>query len=140
MAKFESRIAKVEEKDEVIFNFLADFNNYEKLIPADRVRDWESTPDKCSFTVDGLGHAGLEIIEREAHKLIKINSDEQTMLQFTMWIQLKQLAEPDTRIKISLDVNINSMMLPMVKKPLQEFIDSLVEQLEKIPFKDLSGQ
>jgi len=137
MAKFES---KVEEKNEVIFNFLADFNNYEKLIPADRVTQWESAPDKCSFTVEGLGHAGLEIIEREAHKLIKISSDKQTMLQFTMWIQLKQLAEVNTRIKITLDVNINAMMLPMVKKPLQEFIDTLVEQLENIPFKDLADQ
>jgi len=140
MAKFESKVGKVEEKDEVIFNFLADFNNYEKLIPADKVKDWDSNPDKCSFTVDGLGNAGLEIIERDAHKLIKIKSDEKTMLQFIMWIQLKQLEESDTRIKITLDVNVNAMMLPMVKKPLQEFIDSLVEQLEKIPFKDLAGQ
>lgn len=140
MAKFQSKVGKAEEKDEVIFKFLADFNNYEKLIPADRIKNWESTADKCSFTVDGIGYAGLEIIEKEAHKLIKIRSDEKTMLQFTMWIQLKQLAEPDTRIKITLDVSINAMMLPMVKKPLQEFIDTLVEQLEKIPFKDLAGQ
>ena len=137
MAKFESKVGKAEEKDEIIFNFLSDFNNYKKLIPPERIRDWESGPDRCSFTVDGIGHAGLQMIEKEAFKLIKISSDENTMVQFTMWIQLKQEAELDTRIKITLDVNISTMILPMVKKPLQEFIDTLVEQLEKIPFREL---
>ena len=59
MAKIESKTGKVEEQDEIIFDFLADFNNYRKLIPPDKVREWESGTDWCSFTVDGIGHAGI---------------------------------------------------------------------------------
>jgi carbon monoxide dehydrogenase subunit G len=137
MSKIESRTGKIAEKDTVIYNFLSDFNNYRQLIPAERIKYWEATADSCSFTVDGMGHAGLKIVEREPDKMIKISSDEKTMFQFLMWIQLKAMAEEDTRVKITIEVNLNPFMLSMVNKPLKEFTDMLVEQLEKIPFRDL---
>lgn len=137
MSKIESRKGKIKEKDTVIYNFLSDFTNYRQLVPPDRVKDWQATADSCSFTIDGIGHAGMKIIEKEPFKLIKISSDEKTMVQFNMWIQLKGVNDEDTRIKITIDVNLNPIMLSMVEKPLKEFTDNLVDQVEKIPFKDL---
>jgi carbon monoxide dehydrogenase subunit G len=137
MSKIESRTGKITEKDTVVYDFLSDFTNYRKLVPPDRVKDWQATADSCSFTIDGIGHAGMKIIEREPDKLIKISSDEKTMIQFNMWIQLKGMNDQDTRIRITIDVNMNPVMLSMVEKPLKEFTDNLVEQVEKIPFKDL---
>jgi len=46
-----------------------------------------------------------------------------------MWIQLKSVAEDDTRIKITIDPEVNMMMMTMVKKPLKEFVDMLAERL-----------
>ncbi len=104
-------------------------------MPPDRIRDWESTSDSCNFSVEGIGPAGLKIIERQPYKLVKISSDEKTLLQFFMWVQLKGIDDQDTRIRITIDVNINPAMLSMVKSSLKEFIDLLVGQLEIIPFK-----
>ena len=137
MSKIESKIGMIREKDELIYGFLSDFNNYQKLIPPDKVKDWESDTDHCSFTVDGLGHAGMQIIGKEAFKTIKISSDEKTMIPFTMWIQLKKMEEANTRVKITIEVKLNPVMLPMVKKPLQEFVDTLVDQMITIPYQDI---
>ncbi|MBL7110742.1 MAG: SRPBCC family protein [Bacteroidales bacterium] len=134
MAKIESRVGIIKSSDEKIYNFLADFNNFKDLIPADKVKDWESTEDSCKFKVEGVGQAGLKIIEKEPHTLIKITSDETTPLPFQLWIQIKSVGENDSRIKITVDVDVNPVMAAMVKSPLQSFVDTLVDQAEKMEF------
>ncbi len=134
MSKIESRIGKIEHCDERIYGFLSDFDNYKQLIPEERVKNFISEGDTCSFSVEGLGKAGLRIIEKEPYKLIKIVSESGTPVSFSLWIQLKGMADYDTRVKITLEPNVNKLMMGMVKKPLQSFVDTIMDNLEKIPF------
>ncbi len=134
MSKIESRIGKIEHYDERVFGFLSDFDNYQQLIPEDKVKNFTSTGDTCSFRVEGIGKAGLRIAEKEPYKLIKIVSESGTPVHFTLWIQLKRMGDYDTRVKITVEPNVNKLMLGMVKKPLQNFVNMIVDQLEKIPF------
>ena len=76
MPKIESRTGKIRTSEEKIYTFLSNFNNFRKLIPEDKAKDWESTEDTCSFNVEGIGRFGLRIIEKEPNKLIKITSDD----------------------------------------------------------------
>jgi hypothetical protein len=134
MSKIESRIGVIREPEEKIYNFLADFNNFKDLLPEDRISGFESTEDSCSFTVEGMGRLGMKTIEKEPHQLIKIGSDEQSPIEFTLWIQLKQLEPGDSRMKITVEPKLNPMMAGMVKKPLKTFVDSLVERAEQISY------
>lgn len=134
MSKIESRIGVIKQSEERIFIFLSDFSNFKNLVPADRVKNWESTSDSCSFTVEGIGQVGLRIIEKEPNKLIKISSDGKKPVPFVVWIQIKEVADKDSRIKITADVEMNPVLSAMVKNPLKSFVDSLVEQAEKMNF------
>jgi carbon monoxide dehydrogenase subunit G len=134
MLKIESRIGIIKESEERIYSFLSDFNNFKNLVPADRVKNWEATADNCSFTVEGIGPVGLRITEKEPNKLIKITSDGKKPIPFFIWIQIKEVAEKDSRIKIIADVDVNPLMAAMVKGPLKSFVDTLVEQAEKMKF------
>ncbi len=134
MSKIESRIGKIEHCDERVFGFLSDFDNYKQLVPEDKVKNFSSEGDSCSFSVEGIGKAGLRITEKEPYKLIKIVSESGTPVGFTLWIQLKGMADYDTRVKITVEPNVNKLMMGMVRKPLQEFVDTIVDHLEKIPF------
>jgi len=137
MVKTESRIGIIKESDEKIFQFLADFNHFKSLIPADKIKDFESSGDTCRFTVEGIGELGLKVIEKDPHKLIKIGSDETTPFEFLMWIQIKELGERDSRMRITVEVKINPMMATMIKKPLKTFVDTLIDQAEKISYDPL---
>lgn len=134
MSKIESRIGMIKESEEKIYTFLSDFNNFRNIIPEDRVKNWESTGDTCNFNVEGIGPVGLRIIEKEPNKLIKITSIGKKPAPFIVWIQIKEVEEKDSRIKITADVDVNPLMGAMVKGPLKSFVDSLVEQAEKIKF------
>lgn len=135
MSKIESKIGQINQSDEKIYGFLADFNNFKHLIPADKVKNWESTENSCKFTVDGIGDAGLKIIEKTPFSLIKVTSEGKTPLAFFLWIQIKKIEESKSAIRIVIEPQVNPIMLAMVKGPLQNFLDMLVDQLGNLKIK-----
>jgi carbon monoxide dehydrogenase subunit G len=133
--KIESRIGKSINSDAEIYEFITNFNNFRDLLPDEKVTDWESSVDRCSFRVDPVGRTDLQILEKEPHKLVKIGSDpEQSNYQFTIWIQLKQVAENDTRVKITIEPHVNMMVVQMIKGPLKKFADGLIDKIETFQF------
>jgi carbon monoxide dehydrogenase subunit G len=132
MSKIESKIGRINKSDEKIYNFLSDFNNFQHLIPADKVKNWSSSNDACHFTVDGIGDAGMKIIEKTPFSLIKITSEGKTPISFFLWIQIKKIDENTSAIKIVIEPQVNQMILMMVKGPLQNFVDMLIDQLGKL--------
>jgi carbon monoxide dehydrogenase subunit G len=130
MLKVESKIGNINDSDEHIYNFLADFNHFSSLIPRDRVKNWKANNDSCRFTLDGLGDIGMKIVERKPCTLIKVTGDESSKFGFFFWIQFKKMSDTDTRIKLTIHADINPMVQMMAKKPLQKFLDLLVDQLE----------
>jgi len=48
-------------------------------------------------------------------------------MDFSFWIQLHQVSEGDTRIRLVLHADLNMMMRMMIGKKLQEGLDQAVE-------------
>jgi len=133
--KIESKIGKSTHSDQQIYNFISDFNNFKDLLPEGKVSGWESSEDQCSFNVDPLGRTGLQIIDKSPYSLVKIASvPEFSSYQFSIWIQLKKIAENDTRIKITVEPHVNKMLLPMIKGPLKLFVNGLIDKMEGFSF------
>jgi carbon monoxide dehydrogenase subunit G len=51
-----------------------------------------------------------------------------------MWIQLKQVAENDTRMKLTLRADLSPFIKPMASKPLQDVLDKIAAVLATIPY------
>ncbi len=132
--QLESKIGTIQNSDERIYNFLSNFNNFRHLIPEDKVQDWQSDEDSCRFKINPIGQTGVRIIEKEPYKLIKLSSLEDSSFKFLFWAQFKSQEENTTHIKLTLDVEMNKMLEMMARKPLQEFLDKLVDQLAKYSF------
>jgi hypothetical protein len=133
--KIESRIGKSESSDQQIYAFISNFHNFRELLPADRVSGWEASEVKCSFQVDPLGRTGLMIIEKQPYSLVKMSSDpEFSSYQFLIWVQLKKMADRDTRIKITVEPQVSKMLLPMIRGPLKKLADSLIDKMESFDF------
>jgi carbon monoxide dehydrogenase subunit G len=132
--KLESKVGRIPQNHEVIYNFLSNFDNFKEMLPSDKVKNFISEGDSCRFTLDMIGETGFKIIEKAPFKLIKLSSLEQSKFGFTLWIQLKDLGENATASRLSMEVQLNPMLEMMAKKPLQNFLDGLTEQLEKIKY------
>jgi carbon monoxide dehydrogenase subunit G len=132
-SKFESKIGRIQNTSERVFNFLSNFNNFKSLIPDDKIKNWESTEESCGFAIDGVGEVGMRIIEKQPYTLIKITGKEGSKFDFFFWIQLKEASAYDTRFKLTLKVKLSPFLKMMAARPLQTFVDTLASQLEKIP-------
>lgn len=132
--KLDSKIGKVAKEDKKIYEFLTDFNNFKSLIPPEKVQNWQADKDSCRFTVAPIGDVGFKILEKQPYSLIKLTNLEEVKHDFNFWVQLKQLTPTETVIKLTMDVKLNPMLQMMAKGPIQQFLDTLIDQLKKIDF------
>jgi carbon monoxide dehydrogenase subunit G len=132
MLKIESKIGTAHKPEKKIYDFLSDFNNFNEVIPTDKVNNWEATENTCSFNVTGVGSVQMEIVEKEPTKMIKIEGEGLKNSSFTFWIQLKEVAENDTKIKLSLKAEVPAMIKMMAQKPLKQGMDMIVDRLDEL--------
>ena len=134
MTTYESDIKTISSGEEVVFGILSDLNNlqkYQEHIPlTDKVKNLQFDTDSCSFVVDVFGKVGFRIIEREPFKTIKLTS-ENAPFQIDVWIQLKEVAENDTKLKLTMKAELPTMIKMMVDKKLQQGINEIAEILAK---------
>ena len=119
MENIESKQGKINARAETAYNFLVDLRNLDSLIPKDKVQNWTSTEESCSFTIAQVGEINLKITEKEPFKMIKVEPDGKTPIGFSFYIQLIEIAEDDTRIKLTFRADMNPMMKmdgPCVRK------------------------
>ena len=132
--KYESRIGKVPHAQEKIYGFLADFRNFNRLIPEDRIENWEAGQDSCSFSVQGVGNVGLKMVEKRPGELLKFTGDSSANIGFTLWIQIKEATPGDSRVKVTLEADLNPMIRVVAAQPLKQFLEILVGYIEKFDF------
>lgn len=136
MTDFTSSIQKIPYSSEKVFVKLSDFNNLESLknkLPDDKIRDLSFDTDNISFNVDPVGTVSFKIIERNPNDTIKLESVK-SPIKLTGWIQLKEVAEDDTRLKLTLRADIPFMFKSMVSKPLEDGIQKVAEILASIKY------
>ncbi len=132
--KVESTVGKIAENEEKVFAFLSDFRNLESLVPKENLISWEFKEDHCKLGIAGIGEIELKLVEKEPYRLIKWGSGSDSAYSFTLWIQLKQTAEKDTRARITLQAELNPFLQVMAKNPLQKFVNTLVDQMATIHY------
>lgn len=107
----------------------AAISRFDNLTPAlaDKVEEWQATEDRCSFKAKGF-FVKLRMEERIANKQVKIVGDDGGVpVDFAFWIQLQEVAENDTRLRLVLHAELNMMMKMMIGGKLQEALDKIAE-------------
>jgi carbon monoxide dehydrogenase subunit G len=135
MTTFEGPVKSIPHSSDLVFTFLSDFNNFEALLPPDKVTGWVSTGDTCRFSIDGIGEIGLKIIEKEPHKTIKYTADGKTPFNFFLWVQLKEVSVEETKVKMTIKADLNPMLKMIVTDPVTKFLDVVTDAIVNYPYK-----
>ncbi len=136
MTEFVSEIKQIPQNDDRIYAMLSDLSNLERIkdrIPQDKIKDFEFDSDSCSFSVSPVGKITFQIVDREPCKTIKFQTTNSPVPLF-LWIQLKQVQEMDTRMRLTVRAELNSFLKPMVSKPLQDALDKISTVLASLPY------
>ncbi len=128
MEKYESKQQQINHPASLIYPLISRLDLFTPVLK-DKVEEWEATPDRCSFKVKGM-KISMRIDERVENKHVKFVTDEGGIsLDFAFWIQLKEVAPNDTRIRMVLHAELNMMMKMMIGNKIQQGLDTAVEQL-----------
>ena len=148
---FESSIKQIFHKQESVYRTLSDLNNLQRLkdkfeqvkdqIPEDqkeqldKIKDLTFDSDSISISAPMVGEIKMRIIDREAPKTIKFET-ENSPVPFNFWIQLLPTSETACKMKLTIKADLNPFIKGMVKKPLEEGIEKIADALAMIPYED----
>lgn len=138
--KYESKIGQIMANDAAVFAVLSNLENmnrFRDLIPQDKIQELEITSDCVRFKVEGMAQRiSIVVVEKEEYKTIKFGL-ENLPLPFNAWIQLKQIAEQDTRIRITIKTDMPAMFKMMFDKKLQQGLDQAIDILCQVPYNNM---
>jgi len=136
-SKYESKITSAPCPAQQIYRVLSNMQNVERVrefIPADKVQEMEIEPDRIRMKVDGLAQKiTIAIVDRIENDTIKFGA-EGIPMNANFWIQLKELAPNDTRIKLTVKADIPMMFKMMIGNKLQDGLNQAADMLAQFPY------
>ena len=140
--KYESKIVSCASSVGAVYKVCSDLRFLERareFIPEDKIRELETDEEFLRFKVDGLGpKIGVRIIAKEENDYIKYGI-ENAPVDGNFWIQMKSVDEHETRIRLTLKVDLPLMFKMMVDKKIQPAIDQAADMISKFPFEQMGS-
>lgn len=145
-SRYVSDIQYIDHNNEVIFNYLSNFQNLSKYLTEDileqlaekvpqvKIQNFQSDADSCSFSVNGFGNAEIRIVEREPSKTIKVQGQGGIPIELTFWVQLLPVDAYKTKLRLTLHTEMGMMVKMMVGNKLEKGINQLAETLARLPY------
>src|SRR5205085_5081513 len=109
MTRIESDKTPVNKSSKEIFDFLSDFNNFQKLMP-EQVTNWQSTTDECTFTIAGMATLGMKITEKRPNDFIKVTRNGNAPFDFTLECNINEKSPNSTEVQLAFDADLNPML------------------------------
>jgi len=137
MTTYESDVKTISSSGEVVFNILSNltnFSNLQNMNPdaqgkmSEMLKDVEFDADSCRFSVEGIGRVGFRITERDPFKTIKLEA-ENSPIAVNGWVQLVEVSENDTRLKLTLKAEMPMMIKMMADGKLKKGINTIADAL-----------
>jgi carbon monoxide dehydrogenase subunit G len=130
MTRLESDSVTLNKTSKEVFDFLSDFNNYERLMP-EQVTDWKSTADECSFTIKGMASLGMKMKEKKPNSSILIERNGKAPFDFFLSCAIED-KQAQSEVQLFFDADLNPMLKMMASKPLTNFLNLLASKLKEI--------
>ena len=127
MTTIESKKVEIDKPRSAVIDYAADLNNFEKLLPQDRISDFTSDGESCSFKIQGLSKIGLKLEEKSEGGL-KIKSTD-SPFSFVIDVFVNEKNEGVEAYQL-VNLDLNPMMKMMVEKPLRNLFDHIADRLQ----------
>lgn len=125
-----SEKALIEAPIEKVFEYLSDAANIEPLLPQDKISDFQSDENGCTFKVQGGFSISLLYVYKVFPKSINMKSGEKAPFDYTLTIHLKEV-DGHTEGHMNFEGDVNMFLRMMVEKPLTALFNSMAKKLQE---------
>lgn len=129
MQKYESKITQSRRLACDLYGRFSNVEEVARMFPPDQFQSIELSPDRCVFDNKQFGQVGFQIVDREENKMVKFADTNGKPFAFFMWLQFKEVGSYDTRIRVTLHLELPSIMKFAMKGKIQKAIDQFAETI-----------
>ena len=152
MAKYESQIKQVPYTQSAVYAKISDLTNLAVIkerfddpnvqaqMPVDKIEEIRGAVQQMEFTTDTvtapagpIGTIAVQIVEREPEKCVKFASTN-SPVSFKLWIQVLPISDTASKMKVTIDADLNIFMKQMVGPHLQKGVNKFADMLAMIPY------
>ncbi|WP_152287322.1 SRPBCC family protein [Flavicella marina] len=128
--KLESRKVGVSKSASSVYTTLENLASYEGLMP-ESIEKFEIDGDSFIFGLKGMPEIRLVLKEKTPSSKIVLGAASSKM-PFTLEVVIDEVNEQSSEVQMFFEGTFNPMVSMMVKKPLTKFIETLIDNIEKL--------
>lgn len=130
LSYFESRTGRLACNAEEVFTFVTDIRNFERFIPGGIISNWNAEKESCSFSVSILGTVTVRLSEKERFTKVVFSGDALKKNDFLLTLNITDNVGDHAEVRILLNAELNPMMKMMAVKPIKQFLERLINEME----------
>jgi hypothetical protein len=116
---------------EKIYTYIIDINNYENILK-NEIKSFDKISEN-EFKIKIGSMPGIKLILEKnlTDEYVKLISDDSNF-NFSIIIYVNQISEKSSKVTVKFIGSFSSMIEMMIRKPLENFIESLKNKIEEI--------
>jgi carbon monoxide dehydrogenase subunit G len=130
LSYFESRSGKLTCNAEDVFAFVTDIRNFERFIPKGTINNWIAEKEWCSFSVSVLGTVTVRFAEKKKYNKVVFTGDALKKNDFSLVLDISDNNKNPAEVKVTLKADLNPLMKMMAAKPIDQFLQILIKEME----------
>ena len=130
MTNYESRPGNLTGTAEEVYKFVTDIRNFERFIPEGVINNWNAEKESCSFGVSMLGTVTVRLAEKEKYTKVVYTGDALKENDFSLVLFISDKVKNQAQVKVTLSADLNPMMKMMAAKPISQFLEMLIKEME----------
>ncbi|MFC5044501.1 SRPBCC family protein [Aquimarina hainanensis] len=127
----ESNTITINKSPEEVFEFLTKVENFEQIMPESKQNFEKINDSRFLFQLKGMPEIVLEQKESTPSSQVVLGAASDK-LPFTLTADITPLEDGKSSTKLTFEGKFNAMMAMMIKNPIQNFINTLSENLGKL--------
>jgi carbon monoxide dehydrogenase subunit G len=128
---FESRTGTLSCTSEEVYNFVTDIRNFGRFIPDGTLTHWQADKESCSFRVSVVGVISVRITGKVPFSRVNYDGDALKKNDFSLVLKINNSNSDSAEVKILLEAELNPMLRMMASKPIVQFLEMLISEMEK---------
>lgn len=130
LSNFESRTGRVSCRAKELYAFVTDIRNFERFVPKGSVDKWTADSDNCSFSVSMIGTVTVRLSQKIEFTKVVFNGDALKKNDFTLTLIISEKEKENAEVKVMLSADLNPIMKMMASKPIGQFLEMLIKEME----------
>lgn len=130
-SRFESRTGLPKAGPEEIYNFVTDIRNFGQFVSGELADGFRAEKESCSFSISPLGRVNVRLTEKVPYSRVVFTGSAVKSDDFSLSLDIHGGSSGKAEVRVIIDAELNPFFKMMVEKPVMQFLETVVDQMEK---------